>query len=147
MPRVYMFPNPKFGMPTGPNGEPEKSAHLADPHVAHLPGVKGVVGATARTIAARSTARLNTVKATSSSSDGSGGSRIRIMSGIIDQYVVLDDTRSDSAAWIIEKEHGILSSSTPRGRKSLAGKTSHVTGAEHPDRKPPKGMVIRVDDS
>lgn len=143
MPHVYMFPNPRFGMPTGPKGEPEKSAHLADPHVAHLPGVEAHLAATAKTIAARSSARLNTVKSMSSTSAGPKGSRIRVMSGVIDRYVVLDDTRSDKAAWIIEREHGILASATPRGRKTLARSDGHVDGAEHPDRKPPKGLVIR----
>lgn len=144
MPHVYMFPNPRFGMPAGPNGEPETSAHLADPHVAHLAGVEAHLGATAKTIAARAAARLNTVKATSTTSAGPGGSRIHVMSGVIDRYVILDDTRSDSAAWIIEKEHGILSASRPLGRKALARKDGLVRGAEHPDRKPPKGLVIRL---
>lgn len=141
MPHVYMFPNPRFGLPTA-SGKPETSAHLADPHVAGLPGVKVHLGAVAKTIAARSAGRLATVKATSSHSDGPRGSRITIMSGVIDQYVVLDDTRSDRAAWKIEKDHGILASATPRGRASLAGAEGHIEGAEHPDRKPPKGLVI-----
>lgn len=144
MPQVYMFPNPSFGKPTA-SGEPEESAHLADPHVAHLIGVQFHLEAVAKTVAARAAGRLATVKATSTRSEGAGGSRITIEKGALDRYVKLDDTRSDGAAWKIEKDHGILASATPMGRASLAQQQGFVTASLFPDRKPPKGLVINLD--
>lgn len=144
MPVVYMFPNPDFGKPTA-SGDPEQSAHLADPHVAHLPGVQFHLEAVAKTVAARSAARLATVKAMSTRSEGAKGSRIAIEKGALDRYVKLDDTRSAGAAWKIEKDHGILESATPRGRESLAQKDGYVIASAFPDRKPPKGLVINLD--
>jgi len=143
MPHVYMFPNPDFGKPTA-SGAPEMSALLADPLVARLPGVGATLGATQRTVAARAAARLNTVKAASATSEAPGGSKIRIMSGVIDQYVVLDDTASAGAAWKIEADHGILASATPRGSASMSRRESDVKRSEVPDIKPPKGLVIHI---
>lgn len=144
MPQVYMFPNPRFGMPTA-SGEPEESAHLADPHVAHLPGVAAHLEAAAKTIAARAAGRLATVKAGSATSAGAQGSRITVERGALDRYVKLDDTRSDGAAWKIEADHGILTSSAPRGQASLERPEGFVIAAGFPDRKPPKGLVVNLE--
>lgn len=145
MPKVYMFPNPKFGKPTAGGGPPNQSAKMADDVVAHLPGVKAHLSATARTIAARASGRLMTVKMMSSRSQGAMGSRIVVSQGVIDSYVSLDDTRSDGAAWQIEATHGVLKSALPRGRASLARPNGFAIGAKFPDRKPPKGLVINLD--
>lgn len=144
MPHVYMFPNPDFGKPTAGGGPPESSALLADPHVAHLPGVKAHVRATARTVAARAAGRLNTVKAMSERSEGPMGSRIVLESGVVDSYVVLNDERSAHAAWKINSDHGILDAAMPKGRASLARTHSDYMRSEYPDTKPPKGLVIEL---
>lgn len=136
-----MFPNPRLGMPTA-SGEPEKSVYLADPHVAHLEGVKAALAAASKPIAARAAGRLMTVKALSDRSAGPMGSRIQVMDGVIDYYVVLDDQRSDFAAAKIEKDHGILSSATPVGREALAYDDKYVRAAEGKLRRPPRGLEV-----
>lgn len=141
MPKVYMFPNPRFGFPTKA-GVPEKSVYLADPLVAEEGGVKAVVGAAAKTIAARSAGRLATVKASSTRSEGPQGSRIKLEEGFLDWYVILDDERSDFAAAKIEKDHGILKGSTPSGERRLA---HDVDFAKEKLNKVPKGVEVNLD--
>lgn len=144
MPQVYMFPNPNFGKPTAGGGPPESSALMADPVVAALPGVEAHIRATAKTIGARAAARLNTVKAASSRSEGARGSRIQLDSGVIDSYVILNDERSAHAAWKINSQHGILDKAMPKGKASLTRKRSDYARSEYPDVKPPKGLVIEL---
>lgn len=119
MPKVYMYPNPRLGMPTR-SGAPETSVFLADPLVAHLPEVQAHLGAVASTMAARAAGRLATVKALSTRSAGPLGSFIQLEHGYLDYYVILNDTRSDWAAAAIESDHGILESAIPLGQGRLA---------------------------
>lgn len=144
MPRVYMFPNPRFGKPTHGGGPPNQSAKLADDKVAHIPGVSAVLGAHAKTVAARASARLMGVKAMSDRSEGAAGSRIALESGVIDKYIILDDTNSARAAWKIEKDHGVLVSSMMKSRSSLVRPAKYSRYASFFDRNPPKGLVINV---
>lgn len=138
MPKVYMYPNPRLGMPVrGVKGAVETSIFMADPHVAKLAGVEAVLTKTASTIAARASARLNTVKILSERSAGPKGSFIEMEHGYLDFYVILNDERSDSAAAAIERDHGILKASSLRGIARLARREEDIAAKAEPD--PVKG--------
>lgn len=98
-----MYRNPQFA--TGKHTSP----YLADPLVAHLPGVTGAVRVTATGMAAVADSRLQVYRATIAT-ESEGNSRIVVASGRTDSYVVLDDNGAGHGAAVkIEQTTGALS--------------------------------------